>query len=110
MTPPLLKDGTPFKLGMTLYKNNGFNGQFHVIPTAPETHDVDSFEYCGEWVHCINRKGSGSGTDLRGFYPSQEAFYDEKIAQLEGKKREIDAEIAAIRKWRNPPPVTKSPW
>jgi hypothetical protein len=96
---PLLKDGTPFKLGMTLYKVVGWD--FLAIPTSPETHEIDSFEYCGEMIHCINQKGSRQGTDLLGFYPSKEAYYDEKIAKLEERKALIDKEITGILAARN---------
>lgn len=110
-TLPALIDGSLFTLGQTLYKpTNGFLGQFNVWHTSPETHDIDSFVYDGEWFHCLNRKGSGSGIDLRGFYPSQEAYYLSRIADLEAQKSRIDDEIAEVRKWIAGPEKVPAPW
>jgi hypothetical protein len=90
-------DGADFILGMTLYLPVGGSVEnIRQVPTSPDEHAIDTFEYHGQTVHCIGRKGSGLGTDLLRFYASPNAIIQRRIDELRYKAKAIEQEIACL--------------
>jgi len=94
-TKPTLADGVEFKLGMTIHLS--FDAY---IETNDKEFEIDSFYEAGQEHHCINRKGTGCGTDLRRFYSSKSAAIDVEIDKRRSQIRALEAEITDLEALR----------
>jgi hypothetical protein len=86
ISTPRLADGTPFRLGMTVYLPVGGidgDGEIRCIETDPATHEIESFIHDGLRYNCLQLKGSRTGNDTGFFYPSRAAVLDARIKRLE---------------------------
>lgn len=90
-TKPTLADGVEFTLGMTIYLD-----VYTYIETNETDFEIDSFHSDGQEYHCIDRKGTLCGTDLRRFYSIKSAAIDVEIGKRRQSIEALEAEITEL--------------
>lgn len=98
-----LADGVEFKLGMTVYF--GATADFAALETDPRFHEIETFQFEGHTCHCLNRIGSGAGTDLLNFFSTKIAAIEAEIKSLRSKIRSLELDIAELEAQKDAPPI-----